>query len=528
MAKEAPSFRSLYELRRHFCAFLSSSAFVERLNESIEVTIVSYETEKIMLKLKFDKIKDFTDKMENLFKSKFKAVIFDVFYVKSSEHSNNTEFCYEIEKKLDELNIPFYFMNRNGSILSRLLINGNISAKLNEIILITWIQSEKLLFFKLKFTENGYIILEGGDENLDLSKAKEIRKTIIGDLNPQKIFFFPTTTSESGLLKQESSIRKILKSKKLFICKIDESKKKFIVESYKWILDKSSIKFHVCSLAVRKYEIGFKMGGKKNTPLIVCNVGMNLPFEKVKEIPNGSMKFYLAYTESGKTHELHTFELERNAHRFNLTLFVDENNMPHFKLKPFLFQSILTLPPKLDKNLETKIPVISFFDNSSVICVYKENSKSYQFLESWNGEFGRELLIAFDKEEISYCNDAIETYRTKPSFVICDLLKIMSMPINEVLAIKTLDFSITKDSENPVIFEFDNFDGTKKFSTPAFLMALLLKQHIKVIKNEMNEKPKMLCFCFPSESIVENRKRIEKYIEESCKLLKISCEFLEI
>uniref|UniRef100_A0AC35GDV8 Uncharacterized protein n=1 Tax=Panagrolaimus sp. PS1159 TaxID=55785 RepID=A0AC35GDV8_9BILA len=503
-------------------------AFVEGLNESIEVTIVSFKTEKVMLKLKFDKIKDFIDKMENLFKSKFKAIIFDVFYVKSLEYSNNTEFCYKIGEKLDELKIPFHFMNRDGSILSRLLINGNISAKLNEIILITWVQSEKLFFFKLKFTENGYIILEGGLENLDLSKAKEIRKTIIGDLSPQKNFFFPTTNFESELLKQERSIRKILKSKKLIICKIDESKEKFIVESYKWILDKSCIKFHVCSFAVRKYEIGFKNGDKKNTPLIVCNIGMDLPFEKVKEIPNDSLKFYLAYTESGKTHELHTFELERNAHRFHLTLFVDENNMPHFKLRPFLFDSILTLPQKLEKNLKTKIPVISFFDNSSVICVYKEDSKSYQFLENWNGEFGCELLIAFDKEEISYCNDAIETYRTKPSFVICELLHIMSMPIKEVLAIKSTNFSITKDSENPIIFEFDNFDGTKKLSTPAFLMALLLKQHIKVIKNEMNEKPKKLCFYFPMESNVENRKRIEKYIEESCKLLKISCNFLKI
>lgn len=102
------------------------------------------------------------------------------------------------------------------------------------------------------------------------------------------------------------------------------------------------------------------------------------------------------------------------------------------------------------------------------------------------------------------------------------------MPLEEALEIETTSFTVTKDSENPILLEFDTFDGSKKLSTPAFLMALLLKQHLKIIKNEINEKPKELCFYFPLEAKIENRKRIQKQIKESCELLKICCSFIEI
>lgn len=105
----------------------------------------------------------------------------------------------------------------------------------------------------------------------------------------------------------------------------------------------------------------------------------------------------MAYIESGKSHQITTFKLDKNAHRYEVTLSIDENNIPKFLLSPIQAQNILNLPQKFDETITTKIPVISFFDNSSVICVY--NEKGYQFLENWNGSF-------FD-----YCNE----FQTKSS-----------------------------------------------------------------------------------------------------------------
>uniref|UniRef100_A0A914XVU6 Uncharacterized protein n=1 Tax=Panagrolaimus superbus TaxID=310955 RepID=A0A914XVU6_9BILA len=236
----------------------------------------------------------------------------------------------------------------------------------------------------------------------------------------------------------------------------------------------------------------------------------------------------MAYSDFDERYEICAFPLNQNAHRYDLTLMIDENNMPKYNISRIETQNIINLPQKFDETITTKIPVISFFDNSSVICVHKNAEKNgYQFLESWNGKYGNELYIAFDKEELAYCTEAIKIYQTKPSFVICDLLKIMSMPLKEVLSIKTLSFSITKDSKNDILLEFDNFDGTRKIASPAFLMALLLEQHLKAIKAEINETPKELYFCFPYDRDIENRKRIVKWIQESCKLAKINCNFVD-
>uniref|UniRef100_A0A914Q4X9 Uncharacterized protein n=1 Tax=Panagrolaimus davidi TaxID=227884 RepID=A0A914Q4X9_9BILA len=73
----------------------------------------------------------------------------------------------------------------------------------------------------------------------------------------------------------------------------------------------------------------------------------------------------------------------------------------------------------------------------------------------------------------------------------------MSMPPDIIQISNTWGFIITKDSENPVLLVFDNFDGTKKVAFPAFLMAVLHRKHLEAIQNKNgDEKPKELHFGF--------------------------------
>uniref|UniRef100_A0A914YB66 Uncharacterized protein n=1 Tax=Panagrolaimus superbus TaxID=310955 RepID=A0A914YB66_9BILA len=143
--------------------------------------------------------------------------------------------------------------------------------------------------------------------------------------------------------------------------------------------------------------------------------------------------------------------------------------------------------------MENKLSVIGFFDCSSVICV--ERNGKYEFMEEWN-----------------------------------DIIKIMSMPADKIEVDKNWKFAITKDSENPVLLEFDNFCAEKKFATPAFLMALLLKEHFKIIKEKVGEKPNEIAFCFFDQFNDCERKRVEEGLTESCQLLKpsVKCCFIKV
>uniref|UniRef100_A0A914Y2P2 Uncharacterized protein n=1 Tax=Panagrolaimus superbus TaxID=310955 RepID=A0A914Y2P2_9BILA len=116
---------------------------------------------------------------------------------------------------------------------------------------------------------------------------------------------------------------------------------------------------------------------------------------------------------------------------------------------------------------------------------------------------------------------------TKPSFVVYDLLKIMSMPPTEIDIDETWHFNFTKDSDDQTLIEFDNFNGQKSAASPKFLMALLLKQHLKAIKNVTGEKPRELGFClFKVDD--SDKERLKNQIIESFELLKIESQFIDL
>uniref|UniRef100_A0A914YLP9 Uncharacterized protein n=1 Tax=Panagrolaimus superbus TaxID=310955 RepID=A0A914YLP9_9BILA len=82
---------------------------------------------------------------------------------------------------------------------------------------------------------------------------------------------------------------------------------------------------------------------------------------------------------------LQRIDLPKEAHRFAVTLFIDEEGFASYKIEPKILDEISCIPEALNKT-SLQIPFISFFDSSTVICAYKEG-KGYQFLDSWGGKF---------------------------------------------------------------------------------------------------------------------------------------------
>lgn len=104
----------------------------------------------------------------------------------------------------------------------------------------------------------------------------------------------------------------------------------------------------------------------------------------------------------------------------------------------------------------------------------------------------------------------------------------MSMPSDNIKVDKTWAFKFINDSENPILIQFDTFDGTKSAASPAFLMAMFIRQHLKVIEAKNGEKPTKIALLILSKEFCEEElKRINEGLEESCKLLKIDFCFVE-
>ena len=114
------------------------------------------------------------------------------------------------------------------------------------------------------------------------------------------------------------------------------------------------------------------------------------------------------------------------------------------------------------------------------------------------------------------------------NFPVLDLLKVMAMPPDSITVEEKWGFVVTKDECNPILIEVEIFDGHRRVATPAFLMALLIKQHLRVIKKECREKPTEIGFCLLDQFTKDERKRVEEQLKESCKLSKVECVFIKI
>uniref|UniRef100_A0A914PXM6 Uncharacterized protein n=1 Tax=Panagrolaimus davidi TaxID=227884 RepID=A0A914PXM6_9BILA len=141
--------------------------------------------------------------------------------------------------------------------------------------------------------------------------------------------------------------------------------------------------------------------------------------------------------------------------------------------------------------------------------------------------YGEDLFISFCDKKPKYGFAAAEDYRENPTFVVFDLRKIMSvLPNIKIDTDPRWGFTFTENSKNPLLIQFDNFDRNTKAASAAFLMAMLLKHHLKIIKSEIGEKPKELGFWFLDKFKAEEKERIKSGIKDACELLKVS--FVEV
>uniref|UniRef100_A0AC34G0B2 Uncharacterized protein n=1 Tax=Panagrolaimus sp. ES5 TaxID=591445 RepID=A0AC34G0B2_9BILA len=350
--------------------------------------------------------------------------------------------------------------------------------------------------------------------------SEATRDKILGGKKPVKVV---------GLITQNmviNNLQNLFKSDNNFIA-IDadgyyKAQNKYVCEMVKWMKHKSPRKFHVSPKSTMKYSI-VGLIGDICSEMITVDVGQKLPMEKIVEIPKTFKIYRIVLTDEHGTTIMESKQMAKKCHKIQITFKIDAEHFYSCTTRNIISPKIKGLPRRLDQFQQSKIPVIVFWDNSSVICVSK-NGGNYKFCEKWNGLCGNALFINFNKKRPFL--DTNITVETKMDTVVFDFLKILSMPIDNIEIDEGWKFRFTKDAENPCLIEFTNFDGEKKAATPTLLMAILLRQHLKIITEEIGQKPKQIGISCIDNFNAGERKRVEEKIQESCQLLNIQCNFI--
>uniref|UniRef100_A0A914YLG4 Uncharacterized protein n=1 Tax=Panagrolaimus superbus TaxID=310955 RepID=A0A914YLG4_9BILA len=525
------------------------------------------EKNKNLLKVEPNEMKSFID---NLAKSMIKtdAAILQIFDCQFRGFSSNQEICAAFQSQLTSLKIPYCFITDEQVIAMAALIIAKIEVKLGLIVSIMYLHEQTLNIYEYKFTKKGYKKLQFNSMILD-EKDPSFKEVIDrADTNhPQHIILLSSDQANPLYISLNAAMKIFGHKVGTMDGDVATAKDCIVNEISKWLLDKTSTTYYVHPTCARKHKIMTTYDCKE---LLTVDLNESLPLTKSIILPRTVIIIQQIDKNNGNI-VCDTHGMEQKCHRNKITLSVDANNFAKFESVPVMMPQIESLPLILTKSMESKIPVIGFYDNFSVICMHKDDETQYKFVEKWNGKYGKELYISFGnkkpsfgEEALKYCSEIhsltkfefgatlmfcfdprkplagesienpysseMEDERMKEfSSVVFDLIKIMSMPADNIKVEDSWGFRITKDDENPVLLEFKNYEKTLKLASPAFLMALLLKEHLRVMKDEIGEKPGEIGFCILDEKYSNAEKeRIKQGLEEACKLLKIVCSFVKI
>uniref|UniRef100_A0A914QEG7 Uncharacterized protein n=1 Tax=Panagrolaimus davidi TaxID=227884 RepID=A0A914QEG7_9BILA len=360
-----------------------------------------------------DEIKAFIDELY-LDKNVYQAIIVDIFEmdVENTKYESQHELRTAFKAKLNQLGIPNYFMcTSDVTFATYLIMTGINNLQFDETVLIATNDTDQIHVNELKFTPNGYEIIRNDEIDIN-EKYDEIREKILGSSNPKKII---GSNTGDGI-----SIKKFIKSKKLLLINTNPHNytDKFIIETCKWILDKSCTKYHILPIYRRIINVCsyYNSDADYYDTLLVFDKDDVLPCSKEVDFPRSVLGCTIMFDESNGYTFDKDLNLDRNeCHRLKVTLSIDPETLETFSWKKIIICEICFLPHQFENM--SKLPVVGLFDNSSVILIFDE-LLGYHFLKSWNGVYGKDLFIRFDRKKQKYFEDAWKMLKDKNTFVV--------------------------------------------------------------------------------------------------------------
>uniref|UniRef100_A0AC35FP35 Uncharacterized protein n=1 Tax=Panagrolaimus sp. PS1159 TaxID=55785 RepID=A0AC35FP35_9BILA len=462
------------------------------------------------------------------------AVIFNMFELQHRDFNTELKRQETLIELLRQHGVPHVFMRTEEIFGTMSLINAEIVSVVGEIILCVCVIIKELIVLEMERKSDGYYIRQRRDIDCENeTNFKKLKKQILGSCKLSKIIVSPVIPSSNKSLT--NLVReKILQNEDIIVIDNEYEKNmvKFITAIVGHIFDKVINEWHIFPRSHSTYAISTSESpASLDEAFIVVHENETLPLEKSIFIPRSKSTFYVTYinSQTKQYEKVRTCEspvtTKFDFHKIKLSFIIDENNIPFLYQQKVNMPEIEALPTKLNKIQNLKIPVIAFFDNSAVICIKKDNE--YKFLESLNRLYGGDIFVSFNQEKPVLIPEMPASNNSQSVLKASDIFKIMSVPCENIIVDEKWNFEITSNDENPVLLAFKNFDGTFIAASPALIMAIIIKQFLKIIKKEIGVKVENIGILhFDKFDDEKKKKRIQSQLQEACSLLKLDCQIL--
>uniref|UniRef100_A0A914PMF9 Uncharacterized protein n=1 Tax=Panagrolaimus davidi TaxID=227884 RepID=A0A914PMF9_9BILA len=513
-------------------------AYLSPKNQTI-LSLFVFDPNNVKNHKRFDitDVEDFVNNLNDFCKKNVRIFILNVFGFNHPAYPHNLVFCQKLIETLSLKFMGFHFVTNEIVTFTSLLIAANITPRLINDVLIITVQENVLNAVELQgFNEFWIVNRKSVSYEEDKYDPKMLCKEILSNVTQLKILLL-NMKSTPKRDKMVANLKSELPAKQLVVFenfKWDACKT--ISELTKSCSTPTSSPYLITPQSCRCFVVGKynkEKGFCKDDLLMNFDVDIDVPAmgssDRSCEVSRCHKQFYIGILNSDKETGFMMPPIDapkEECHRYNLYLEINQNNDPYLETSGIMLEQIEQLPLTLTKTVKTKVPVIEFFDNSSVICIWSEKKKCFEFSKQWNGVYGKDLFLSFEDATPKFT----KKFTKKQSFVVYDILTILATPTDEIEVDSDWEFKVIKDAnKSSILLEYNTFFGTRSASTPDELMEILLKEHLKVIKDESGLDPTSLGFCISSCYWFSSKEKkiLQKKLNEICKNLKVGIEFIK-
>lgn len=272
-------------------------AFINGTTDGVYLTVVDCNTEAIVPLHSFftsaRNLKQFVTNFTTTFKEHYKAIILNVFDLRNLDYPNNIELCNILKNHLLDLKVPFYFISTEVYISTSLLVAANLTVQIGEEVIIALVDHKGIMVTELRRAVDGYettsqrtVSGEEGDDN------QAFKKKVYGNCNPKRII----ASGQEANLPNLKLLRKVLKSNKLIVFEgsFVQHNRKFLIETVKWLLDKTYTKYALKPKCIRQLYVSHEKEINENA-LLTTTFSEPLPLTKTLVVPRITSPIYASF-----------------------------------------------------------------------------------------------------------------------------------------------------------------------------------------------------------------------------------------
>uniref|UniRef100_A0AC35FDE3 Uncharacterized protein n=1 Tax=Panagrolaimus sp. PS1159 TaxID=55785 RepID=A0AC35FDE3_9BILA len=417
--------------------------------------------------------------------NKIKAMVFTIFDMRFPGLFDAFEFRAKCLEFCKSNGILYFYIPMNAMIPFSVMAKAKVMVDEGEYVLtVSPSTMYQKVYTNLLLRKKDYYQFVSYQVIYDLSITKQWKEKWMQGIKPKKVALMNLTPLDSRQLLEQCA--------SLFEGAVVVRETSHVTNFSDAIIEKV---LHVMGDKISPYDVTIQCQNRTvvfmdNSPLITVEWIAALPLEEsvIIDVDPTKVLMLVASCQSPKNVPTIFDEIPLTGiatKKAKVTLKIDTNSFHEVEVHQIDGD---TVNEKLPKNniVDFEVEKVRLVFDKQNFVVFGRNDDKEEIIRTANGADKTPIYIAFTEKKPVFGKTAMDVYGHKPNLVVFDLIKLCSISNADIMNPKW-GFRLEKEENESIMVTIETVEGERR-SSVEFLLALILKHGLEIIKNGIGKK----------------------------------------